>query len=113
MAQKLSENIKLESGDYHDLVKALKKVVAKDTNVMLVAIAARTLAGLAAGLRKKFDKHSLGVVDVLLEKFKEKKTNVVEALRHCIDTVYLTVGFLADFAAARFLRFTNCSCVRD
>ena len=94
MAQKLSENIKLESGDYHDLVKALKKVVAKDTNVMLVAIAARTLAGLAAGLRKKFDKHSLGVVDVLLEKFKEKKTNVVEALRHCIDTVYLTVGVM-------------------
>ena len=27
VALKLSENIKLENGDYHDLVKALKKVI--------------------------------------------------------------------------------------
>ncbi|NXT12712.1 CKAP5 protein, partial [Prunella fulvescens] len=51
----LVKNPKLESGDYADLVKALKKVVVgKDTNVMLVALAAKCLAGLATGLRKKF-----------------------------------------------------------
>ena len=37
-----------------------QQVVAKDTNVMLVTIAAKTLEGLAVGLRKKFTPHALG-----------------------------------------------------
>ncbi|PKU35108.1 cytoskeleton-associated protein 5 [Limosa lapponica baueri] len=54
----LVKNPKLESGDYADLVKVLKKVVGKDTNVMLVALAAKCLAGLATGLRKKFGQYA-------------------------------------------------------
>ncbi|KAF7647512.1 hypothetical protein LDENG_00171230 [Lucifuga dentata] len=50
----LAKNPKLEAGDYGDLVRALKKVIGKDSNVMLVALAAKCLAGLASGLRKKF-----------------------------------------------------------
>lgn len=34
------------------------QVVGKDTNVMLVALAAKCLSGLAAGLRKKFGSHA-------------------------------------------------------
>lgn len=86
----LVKNPKLEAGDYADLVKALKKVVGKDTNVMLVALAAKCLAGLATGLRKKFGQHAGHVVPTILEKFKEKKPQVVQALQEAIDAIFLT-----------------------
>ncbi|XP_062973560.1 cytoskeleton-associated protein 5 isoform X2 [Elgaria multicarinata webbii] len=86
----LVKNPKLEAGDYADLVKALKKVVGKDTNVMLVALAAKCLAGLAAGLRKKFGQYAGHVVPTILEKFKEKKPQVVQALQEAIDAIFLT-----------------------
>ncbi|NXH53204.1 CKAP5 protein, partial [Rhabdornis inornatus] len=86
----LVKNPKLESGDYADLVKALKKVVGKDTNVMLVALAAKCLAGLATGLRKKFGQYAGHVVPTILEKFKEKKPQVVQALQEAIDAIFLT-----------------------
>ncbi|XP_069714066.1 cytoskeleton-associated protein 5 isoform X4 [Phaenicophaeus curvirostris] len=86
----LVKNPKLESGDYADLVKVLKKVVGKDTNVMLVALAAKCLAGLATGLRKKFGQYAGHVVPTILEKFREKKPQVVQALQEAIDAIFLT-----------------------
>uniref|UniRef100_A0A665WES3 Cytoskeleton associated protein 5 n=1 Tax=Echeneis naucrates TaxID=173247 RepID=A0A665WES3_ECHNA len=86
----LAKNPKLENGDYGDLVRALKKVVGKDANVMLVSMAAKCLAGLAAGLRKKFGTYSGQVVPTILEKFKEKKPQVVQALQEAIDAIFLT-----------------------
>ena len=51
MAQDLAtKNLKLESGDNGELCR-LKKVVAKDTNAMLVVIAAKAATGLATCLR--------------------------------------------------------------
>ncbi|KAL7992320.1 hypothetical protein Chor_016576 [Crotalus horridus] len=90
----LVKNPRLEAGDYADLVKALKKarfsVIGKDTNVMLVALAAKSLAGLATGLRKKFGQYAGHVVPTILEKFKEKKPQVVQALQEAIDAIFLT-----------------------
>lgn len=86
--QKLLENPKLESGDYGDCVKALKKILTKDTNVVLVAMAGKCLACLAKGLGKKFSPYALACVSGILEKFKEKKVNVVTALREAIDAIY-------------------------
>ncbi|XP_040894038.1 cytoskeleton-associated protein 5 isoform X2 [Toxotes jaculatrix] len=86
----LTKNPKLENGDYGDLVRALKKVVGKDANVMLVSLAAKCLAGLASGLRKKFGTYAGHVVPTILEKFKEKKPQVVQALQEAIDAIFLT-----------------------
>ncbi|XP_045892888.1 cytoskeleton-associated protein 5 isoform X2 [Micropterus dolomieu] len=86
----LTKNPKLENGDYGDLVRALKKVVGKDANVMLVSLAAKCLAGLASGLRKKFGTYAGQVVPTILEKFKEKKPQVVQALQEAIDAIFLT-----------------------
>uniref|UniRef100_A0A8C7Z0T5 Cytoskeleton associated protein 5 n=1 Tax=Oryzias sinensis TaxID=183150 RepID=A0A8C7Z0T5_9TELE len=86
----LTKNPKLENGDYGDLVRALKKVVGKDANVMLVSLAAKCLAGLATGLRKKFGTYAGQVVPTILEKFKEKKPQVVQALQEAIDAIFLT-----------------------
>ncbi|XP_063608455.1 cytoskeleton-associated protein 5-like isoform X2 [Penaeus indicus] len=84
----LSQSPKLESGDYHDLMKVLKKIIGKDTNVMIVAVAAQCLTGLAKGLKKKFSPFALSFTETILEKFKEKKVNVVTALREAIDAVF-------------------------
>ncbi|KAM9854380.1 cytoskeleton-associated protein 5 [Aulostomus maculatus] len=86
----LTKNPKLENGDYGDLVRALKKVVGKDANVMLVSMAAKCLAALAIGLRKKFGTYSGQVVPTILEKFKEKKPQVVQALQEAIDAIFHT-----------------------
>lgn len=86
--QTLLENPKIESGDYADMVKALKKVLTKDTNVVLVAMAGKCIAGLAKGLGKKFSPYATSCVAGILEKFKEKKVNVVNALREAIDAIY-------------------------
>ncbi|KAG7327799.1 hypothetical protein KOW79_009405 [Hemibagrus wyckioides] len=86
----LTKNPKLESGEYGDVVKALNKVIGKDTNVMLVTLAAKCVAGLSAGLRKKFGPYAGHLVPTILEKFKEKKPQVVQALQEALDAVYLS-----------------------
>lgn len=82
------QNPKLMSGDYGELVRALKKVITKDTNVVLVALAGKCLAMLAKGLSKKFQPYAVVCIGGILEKFKEKKANVVTALREAIDAIY-------------------------
>ncbi|XP_053369501.1 cytoskeleton-associated protein 5-like [Clarias gariepinus] len=86
----LTKNPKLESGEYGDVVKALNKVIGKDTNVMLVTLAAKCVAGLASGLRKKFGPYAGHLVPTILEKFKEKKAQVVQALQEAIDAAFLS-----------------------
>lgn len=86
--QTLLQNPKLESGEYGEVVKALKKILTKDTNVVLVAMAGKCIASLAKGLAKKFSPYALSCVSAILEKFKEKKANVVTALREAIDAIY-------------------------
>ena len=76
----LTQNPKLApDADYYELIKALKKVVptsgkdtwvsnewllqiiAKDSNIPVVLVAAKCLTGLAKGLRKSFKTHAVGV----------------------------------------------------
>jgi cytoskeleton-associated protein 5 len=92
----LTQSPKLQHGDYHELVKVLRKFIAKDTNVMLVALAAQCLTGLARGLRAAGFKQLAGAcLPVLLEKFKEKKVNVTTALREGVDAIYPILGIEA------------------
>ncbi|XP_041917900.1 cytoskeleton-associated protein 5-A-like isoform X2 [Alosa sapidissima] len=86
----LVKNPKIESGDFGELVRALNKVVGKDSNVMLVTLAAKCTAGLASGLRTKFGTYAGHVVPTILEKFKEKKPQVVQALQEAIDAAFLS-----------------------
>lgn len=67
----------------------------------MVALACKCVFGLASGLKKRFQPYSGAVIPALLEKFKEKKQNVVTALKEAIDAVYLTVSL--------FKNTTECS----
>ena len=94
LQQLLEANPKLVTNlDYGELVKQLKRIIGKDTNIVVSTLGIKCLAQLATGLRKGFDKHANGCVSVILEKFKEKKVNVVQALREAIDAVYNSVCF--------------------
>ncbi|XP_030375807.1 protein mini spindles isoform X2 [Scaptodrosophila lebanonensis] len=92
----LTDNPKLESGEYGTLVNTLKKVITKDSNVVLVAMAGKCLAMLAKGLGKRFSTYASACVPALLEKFKEKKPNVVNALREATDYIYASTTLEAQ-----------------
>ena len=68
-------------------------MVSKDTNIVLVALAAKILYQISTGLRKKYFPYALNTVQVCLEKFKERKANVVKALRDCVDSSFAAVSF--------------------
>ncbi|XP_044749386.1 protein mini spindles isoform X2 [Coccinella septempunctata] len=95
LLETLLKTPKLENGEYGDLVRALKKVVQKDSNVICVALAGKCFASLASGLKRRFQTYSGAVIPALLEKFKEKKQNVVQANREAIDAIYLTTSLEA------------------
>ncbi|XP_020296342.1 protein mini spindles isoform X2 [Pseudomyrmex gracilis] len=99
----LTKNQKLESGDYGEVVKVLKKIILKDTNVLVVTLAGKCLAGLAAGLKKRFQPYAAACLPAILEKFREKKQTVVQALREAADAIYESVNIeliLEDALAA-------------
>lgn len=84
----LVANPKIEPGDFSDLVRTLKKLVAKDTNILVVALAGKCIAGLATGLKKKFSPYAVHCIGTILEKFKEKKANVVAAMKAAVDASF-------------------------
>ena len=88
----LSQTPKIQPGEFGDLVRVLKKFISKDTNVMLVTLAAQCIAGIAKGLRKQFKNGSNQLLPAILEKFKEKKVNVVNALAEAADAIYSCIG---------------------
>ncbi|XP_077282854.1 msps cytoskeleton-associated protein 5 isoform X2 [Temnothorax americanus] len=99
----LVNNPKLENGDYGDVVRALKKIISKDTNVLVVTLAGKCLAGLAAGLKKRFQPYATACLPTILEKFREKKQSVVQALREAADAIYQSISIdliLEDTLAA-------------
>ncbi|XP_055925543.1 cytoskeleton-associated protein 5-like isoform X1 [Argiope bruennichi] len=91
----LTTNVKLEPGDYGDLVRVLKKFITKDSNVVVVGLAVKCLSNLIQGLRKKFQPYASAMIPAIFEKFKEKKQNVVVPLRETIDGLYNICGFEA------------------
>ena len=58
-----------------------------DANVVVVSKAAQALGLLAKGLRKEFTGAKI-VFPVLLDKMKEKKNAVLEAIHTCLDSMF-------------------------
>ncbi|TPX36658.1 hypothetical protein SmJEL517_g01345 [Synchytrium microbalum] len=85
---------KLEDGRYHELCGALSKRIA-DTNIYIVIAAAKCIDNIAKGLRSHFSQYRSIVVERLIDRLKEKKPAVIEALRTALDGVSLSTG-IAD-----------------
>ena len=87
--------LKIAPGDFNELCKALKKIIGKDANIVVVLSAAKCLAELARKLKKGFSPYSHSCITVIIEKFKEKKQNVVQALREAVDACLISAKFEA------------------
>ncbi|MFH4974191.1 hypothetical protein AB6A40_000900 [Gnathostoma spinigerum] len=72
---------------YGEHISLLKKILEKDANINVCAMAAKCLTAIASGLRKKFAPHVALVTPVIFEKFKEKKPLLRDPLIDCIDAV--------------------------
>ncbi|KAJ3318505.1 Cytoskeleton associated protein 5 [Boothiomyces sp. JEL0866] len=86
---------KLEDGRYHELVNILSKKLA-DPNVLVLILAANCLEKMASGLRGSFKEYRNIVVTPTLDRLKEKKTNIIEALRGLLDSTYKSINKISD-----------------
>uniref|UniRef100_A0A0A9YXT8 Cytoskeleton-associated protein 5 n=1 Tax=Lygus hesperus TaxID=30085 RepID=A0A0A9YXT8_LYGHE len=91
LEKSLNDAPKIENADYGDLIRALKKIIQKDSNVVVVCVAIKCVTGIAKGLKKRFHTYAVVTMQALFEKFKEKKQNVVLALRDAVDTVFVSI----------------------
>ena len=78
---------KIKDAPYDDLVRAFAKCM-KDANVAVVTEAANCVDLLAKGLRKNFGKYRSTIMTPMLERLKERKQSVADALGQALDSVF-------------------------
>lgn len=79
---------KIMDGHFGELIDHLLKRVG-DVNVLVVVVAANCLEVLISGLRNLFVPYRSIVLPALLERCKEKKVNVVDALRGALNALFM------------------------
>jgi cytoskeleton-associated protein 5 len=87
-----------DSNEHGELVKALAKRMS-DANIMCVIAAAGCIECLAKGVGQPFGRHRSSVVTPMLERLKERKVNVTDAIGLGLDAVFLTVSSSVRFVA--------------
>lgn len=79
---------------YGSLAATLGTKCKSDANVNVVIEAAKLIEGLAKGIGKPFGRFRGVIMVGCLERLKERKTNVVEALGKALDALFTTVSRL-------------------
>ncbi|KAI9870786.1 MAG: Microtubule-associated protein, microtubule dynamics during spindle orientation, partial [Pleopsidium flavum] len=82
---------RIKDGPFDEIVRALAKCM-KDANIAVVTVAAICVDVLAKGLRKGFGKYRSLVMAPIMEKFKEKKQSVADALGQALDSVFASTS---------------------
>ena len=82
---------RIKEADYNELTRVLAKCM-KDANIMVVMQAAGCIEALAKGLRRGFGKYRSTVQAPIMERLKEKKQNVADALGAALDQVFLATS---------------------
>uniref|UniRef100_A0A1J3JK11 Protein MOR1 n=1 Tax=Noccaea caerulescens TaxID=107243 RepID=A0A1J3JK11_NOCCA len=101
---KLASTKKIAAGDFSEICRTLKKLIT-DVNLAVAVEAIQAIGNLARGLRTHFSASSRFMLPVLLEKLKEKKPTVAEALTQTLQAMYKAgclnlVDFIEDVKAA-------------
>ncbi|KAF5100661.1 hypothetical protein D0Z00_001173 [Geotrichum galactomycetum] len=78
---------RIKHDDYGDIIRVLAKCM-KDANIQVVALAANIIECFAKGLRREFVRYIPFVLSPMLERLKEKKVHVTEALRAALIAVF-------------------------
>lgn len=82
---------RIKDGDFHEINRVLAKCM-KDANIAVVTQAAQCIEALAKGLRKSYSKYRAIVMQPILERLKEKKVAVTDALGKALDQVFLATS---------------------
>ncbi|KAJ2997979.1 Microtubule-associated protein, microtubule dynamics during spindle orientation [Globomyces sp. JEL0801] len=86
---------KLEDGKYFELINVLAKKM-QDPNIPVVVLVATSIEKLALGLKLSFSQYKSIIITPLLERFKEKKTNVIEAIRSALAAIFNSILVIKD-----------------
>ncbi|GAB7350369.1 hypothetical protein MBLNU459_g0996t1 [Dothideomycetes sp. NU459] len=81
----------IQEGPFDDIVRGCAKSM-KDANIAVVTVAANCIEILANGLRKKFSKYRSTIMSPMLERLKEKKQSVTDALAAACDAVFASTS---------------------
>ncbi|KAI6036614.1 microtubule associated protein [Pisolithus microcarpus] len=81
-----------DAPEISDLSKSLAVCIQKDANVNCVVTAANVLEGLARGVMEPFSKLREALVLPILERLKERKASVTDAIGAALDAIFLTTS---------------------
>eukprot|EP00252_Welwitschia_mirabilis_P027944 TRINITY_DN9838_c0_g1_i1.p1 TRINITY_DN9838_c0_g1~~TRINITY_DN9838_c0_g1_i1.p1 ORF type:complete len:2078 (+),score=475.99 TRINITY_DN9838_c0_g1_i1:649-6234(+) len=84
---KLASTKRIAHGDFSEVCRTLKKLIT-DVNIAVAAEAVQAIGNLARGLRRDFSAGSRLLLPVLLEKLKEKKPVVADALMQTLQAMH-------------------------
>nr|GEV43137.1 protein MOR1 [Tanacetum cinerariifolium] len=84
---KLASTKRIAPGDFSEICRTLKKLIT-DVNIAVGVEAVQALGNLALGLRTNFSASSRFILPVLLEKLKEKKPTMTEALTNTLQAIH-------------------------
>ncbi|KAK7920136.1 hypothetical protein PG985_008158 [Apiospora marii] len=87
---------RIKDGHYDEINRGLAKCM-KDANIAVVVQAAQCIEVLAKGLRKSYGKYRSIVQAPIMERLKEKKAAVSDALGAALDQVFLATSFTECF----------------
>ncbi|RAL09672.1 putative spindle pole body component [Aspergillus homomorphus CBS 101889] len=82
---------RIKDGQFDEVVRLLAKSM-KDANVAVVTVAANCVDLLAKGLRSGFLKYRASIMAPMLERLKEKKQSVADALGQALDSVFVATS---------------------
>ncbi|KAJ9608129.1 hypothetical protein H2200_007117 [Cladophialophora chaetospira] len=82
---------RIKEGSFDDLVRVFAKCM-KDANIAVVTVAANCVEKLALGLRKSFARYRSTIMSPMMERFKEKKQSVADALAAALDAVFASTS---------------------
>lgn len=90
VCQELLKVVKLTpKDDYLDVMRIFGKCM-KDANIQVVQLAANCVEFVAKGLKKDFRKYQPVILVPILERNKEKKASVAEALSNALDAIFIS-----------------------
>ncbi|KAJ2972126.1 hypothetical protein NUW58_g9248 [Xylaria curta] len=98
---------RIKDADFNEINRGLAKSM-KDANIAVVTQAAQCIEVLAKGLRQSYGKYRSIVMAPIMERLKEKKQSVADALGAALDQVFLSTSLtecLEDILA--FLNHKN------
>jgi cytoskeleton-associated protein 5 len=81
----------------------------QDPNVVVLILAIEIISKMGAGLKSSFGQYKNILLPALLDRTKEKKQNVLEALRRALDTLFSSLNRIADIVeeVSPFISHTN------